>query len=196
MKNPNFNAPNILSASRIIAFPLLLALQIQNNVIWFLIVFVLAGATDFLDGFLARVLNQKTELGKKLDSIADTVFYIGTIYFFYVIFPEIIKEYRLWINITLVFYAVYLTYPLLKFRKLKMMHTRILRLSAVCVYFAMIIAFFPSVIPAILVIAVALTIAMSIVGFIESITIFCLYDYDQIDPDTLSLSYLLRHKKM
>ena len=39
-------------------------------------VFVLAGVTDALDGFLARVLKQKTEFGAFIDPIADKLLLI------------------------------------------------------------------------------------------------------------------------
>jgi CDP-diacylglycerol--glycerol-3-phosphate 3-phosphatidyltransferase len=41
----------------------------------FLIMFIIIGLTDKLDGTLARYLNQTTALGAKLDTIADMVFY-------------------------------------------------------------------------------------------------------------------------
>jgi CDP-diacylglycerol--glycerol-3-phosphate 3-phosphatidyltransferase len=41
----------------------------------FLIMFIIIGVTDKLDGTLARYLNQTTALGAKLDTIADMVFY-------------------------------------------------------------------------------------------------------------------------
>ena len=42
-------------------------------------VFVIAAATDGLDGYLARVMNWQTELGKILDPVADKVLLIGTL---------------------------------------------------------------------------------------------------------------------
>ena len=41
----------------------------------FLIMFIIIGITDKLDGTLARYLNQTTAIGAKLDTIADMVFY-------------------------------------------------------------------------------------------------------------------------
>jgi phosphatidylglycerophosphate synthase len=46
---------------------------------WFIAaIFAIAALTDFFDGFLARKLNMKTELGRKLDLIADRVLWVGT----------------------------------------------------------------------------------------------------------------------
>ena len=41
--------------------------------------FIVAAATDGLDGYLARVMNWQTDLGKILDPVADKVLLIGTI---------------------------------------------------------------------------------------------------------------------
>lgn len=65
------NIPNLLTLLRIILSPLIVILLIQGMFGKALIVFVVAGITDGLDGFLARVLHQQTVLGAYLDPIAD-----------------------------------------------------------------------------------------------------------------------------
>ncbi|SJN09569.1 CDP-diacylglycerol--glycerol-3-phosphate 3-phosphatidyltransferase [Leucobacter sp. 7(1)] len=73
----NWNAPNIITAARIIATPffvwMLLADDGQNGPLrWAAAVFfVLAIATDAWDGYLARSRGLITDLGKLLDPIAD-----------------------------------------------------------------------------------------------------------------------------
>ena len=66
------NIPNILSVIRIIlvlVFVVVFFLPISK--LWALIVFLTAGATDVVDGFLARKFNWITDLGKILDPFAD-----------------------------------------------------------------------------------------------------------------------------
>lgn len=58
---------------RIILVPLLVIFLINKLFLKALILFAFLGLTDALDGFLARVLNQKTVLGSYLDPIADKV---------------------------------------------------------------------------------------------------------------------------
>lgn len=65
------NIPNLLTLIRIILVPVIVILLIQASFFKAMIVFVVAGITDGLDGFLARVLNQKTVLGAYLDPLAD-----------------------------------------------------------------------------------------------------------------------------
>ena len=71
--------PNLLSIIRIyLMYPLLTFIS-EENYLFALYIFVIAAATDGLDGYLARVMNWRTELGKILDPIADKVLLIGTI---------------------------------------------------------------------------------------------------------------------
>ena len=61
--------PNILSAVRILLSFLLLALTKDTTL--FLIVYLIIGISDVLDGWLARSLQVQSELGARLDSIGD-----------------------------------------------------------------------------------------------------------------------------
>jgi CDP-diacylglycerol---glycerol-3-phosphate 3-phosphatidyltransferase len=68
------NLPTWITLSRLLAVPLLLygltnPTPVQSWVV--LVVFLVAAGTDWLDGYLARRLNQVTELGKFLDPLVD-----------------------------------------------------------------------------------------------------------------------------
>jgi CDP-diacylglycerol--glycerol-3-phosphate 3-phosphatidyltransferase len=68
------NLPNWITVSRLFTLPLILFFLSQptNFQRWIaLSIFVIASATDWLDGYLARKLNQVTELGKFLDPLVD-----------------------------------------------------------------------------------------------------------------------------
>ena len=71
------NLPNKLTILRLIMIPIFVAVyfipQIPYNFIISAVIFVLAAATDFLDGYIARKYNLVTNLGKFLDPIADKV---------------------------------------------------------------------------------------------------------------------------
>ena len=68
--------PNYLTIGRIIIVPVFVISfylpGFYGDVIPFAL-FVVASFTDFLDGFVARKLNQITNLGKALDPIADKI---------------------------------------------------------------------------------------------------------------------------
>lgn len=70
----NWNIPNILSMLRILAIPLIAAIYLSNLKYAGPIasaVFGIACVTDWLDGYLARKLNQTSRFGKFLDPVAD-----------------------------------------------------------------------------------------------------------------------------
>ena len=67
------NLPNFLSLLRIILVPVIVIFLIQGSYAKVLIVFVVAGLTDALDGALARLLNKQTKLGSFLDPLADKI---------------------------------------------------------------------------------------------------------------------------
>nr|XP_009933119.1 PREDICTED: cardiolipin synthase [Opisthocomus hoazin] len=72
-ENP-WTIPNILSMARMGLAPVLGYLIVEENFSVALGVFVLAGVTDLLDGFIARNwANQKSALGSALDPLADKI---------------------------------------------------------------------------------------------------------------------------
>ena len=66
------NMANLITVSRMFFALLLLCANPFSTGFW--IFYALAGASDLLDGIAARSLKQESELGAKLDSIADVVF--------------------------------------------------------------------------------------------------------------------------
>jgi CDP-diacylglycerol---glycerol-3-phosphate 3-phosphatidyltransferase len=74
------NIPNSITFSRIIlVIPLIYLLyQPQISYQWIaFVIFIVAAITDWLDGYLARKLNQITELGKFLDPLTDKILVIA-----------------------------------------------------------------------------------------------------------------------
>lgn len=64
-------APNQLTLLRMIFLPFIIINLVSHHHAWALLLFVLAGLSDGLDGLLARKLHQQTQLGQYLDPIAD-----------------------------------------------------------------------------------------------------------------------------
>ena len=70
--------PNILSMIRLALVPVLLVLLLEGFDALALLLLVVAGLTDYLDGLLARRLNQVSRLGQLLDPAADRLFIFAT----------------------------------------------------------------------------------------------------------------------
>ena len=188
MENRNFNIPNILSASRLFCLPLLFVLLYMRLDMAFLVTYMIVGSTDFFDGQIARRFNMKTELGKKLDSFADIFFYVSTAWFVAVLFPKYLAPNNI---LLIVFFSLFFLSFVVSgifCKKPIMMHTFLLRLNGVLVYFLVILSFLVDttwMITGILVIY--------FVGFTEEILIFI--RYGEVDADTPSILHLIHGKK-
>ena len=89
--------PNLLSASRIaLCLPLL---WVDAMIIPFWVIYLIAGLTDMLDGFLARRWNVESKFGARLDSWADFVFVLVV---GYKLFPYLKLPATLWMMIGLI----------------------------------------------------------------------------------------------
>ena len=89
--------PDLLSMSRIVlCLPLLL---VDAMTLRFWILYLIAGLTDMLDGFLARRWGVESKFGARLDSLADFVFVIAV---GYKLFPYLKLAATLWMMIGLI----------------------------------------------------------------------------------------------
>src|SRR3974377_2381921 len=74
-----FALPNILTYGRIVAIPIVVGCMFWQSILegglwlrWVALAFFIAAAiSDFLDGYLARMWEQQSSLGRMLDPIAD-----------------------------------------------------------------------------------------------------------------------------
>ena len=81
------NIPNLITLSRILFIPLIIGLyylpyewasdHTKNTAAT--VIFILAAATDWLDGYLARRLNQMSAFGEFLDPVADKLIVAGAL---------------------------------------------------------------------------------------------------------------------
>lgn len=77
------NIPNILTTFRMFLIPVFILIFFSNNpraLIYSLIIFLLAGTTDILDGYLARKYNQVTKYGVVLDPLADKLMLLTVLF--------------------------------------------------------------------------------------------------------------------
>lgn len=72
--------PNALSLARLLGIPVFLWLVlVERQDIWAFAVLVLAGVSDWFDGYLARRLNQMSRLGEILDPLVDRLYIVATL---------------------------------------------------------------------------------------------------------------------
>ncbi len=72
--------PNIISIIRLAGVPLFLWLILVPEADgWALLVLMLSGISDYADGYLARRLNQTSQLGAILDPVADRLYILSTV---------------------------------------------------------------------------------------------------------------------
>ncbi|PWM43059.1 MAG: CDP-diacylglycerol--glycerol-3-phosphate 3-phosphatidyltransferase [Clostridiales bacterium] len=72
--------PNFLSLVRILLVVLFCVFYFNQNTQWVaLLILIVSGLTDTLDGYIARHYNQVSNLGKVLDPFADKLFTLSTV---------------------------------------------------------------------------------------------------------------------
>ncbi|KAF2156713.1 hypothetical protein K461DRAFT_220537 [Myriangium duriaei CBS 260.36] len=66
-----YNVPNLLTATRLVAAPVIGYLIVQGDLKWALGLFVYASVTDLVDGWMARKFKLQTVVGSVIDPMAD-----------------------------------------------------------------------------------------------------------------------------
>ena len=79
MSNKIWTLANLVSVIRLMAIPVFLYLVIEDLLVSAFILLVAAVLTDFVDGMIARRMNQITKLGQFLDPFADRLFIAATV---------------------------------------------------------------------------------------------------------------------
>lgn len=90
--------PNLLTLARIAMVPWLIVLLHQESYFLSLVVFVVAGVTDGVDGYIAKNFNATTKLGALLDPLADKALLVSS----YVML-SIMQIVPFWLVVTVVF---------------------------------------------------------------------------------------------
>jgi len=131
--NSKLNFPNLITALRIVGTVFLLFIKPLD--LWFLITYFFAGITDVLDGYIARKTNSSTELGAKLDSIADLLFYaVMLTKIFPILFQRLPKEIWGFLAIILLIRAISYLTAAIKFHVFSSLHTVMNKVTGLAVF--------------------------------------------------------------
>ena len=89
---------NGLTISRILlGLPIIIVLQNGRNDIFILLILI-GGLTDFLDGYFARRYNHQSVLGAKLDPLADKILLIGPL--IWLVYRNLVPLWAIWLIIS------------------------------------------------------------------------------------------------
>ena len=129
ISNRLLTIPNLLCLIRLIgAFVLVpIALQGQNEL--FLWVFLALAATDWLDGKLAILLNQRSVFGARLDSWADACLYAALAFGILVMYNATLLAEKHWVMLALASYGVSTVAGFWKYGRWPSYHTRAAKTS-------------------------------------------------------------------
>jgi len=133
--------PNVISILRIASVPVLLILAWFQYQTTFLIIFAIALASDAIDGYLARKLNQITNLGTKLDTWGDTAMYFTAPFCGYLLWPELIKEDLITIAIFWIAFIIPIIAAIIKFGRMPSYHTFLAKTNTILLSFAVLVWF-------------------------------------------------------
>lgn len=127
------NLPNLITLTRILSAIALLSANAFSDA--FFVFYTYCGISDVLDGALARTLHYADEIGAKLDSIADIVFYAAAAF---KIFPALRSELTplIWCIIAAAALLRIISYAAaaIKYRRFASLHTYMNKLTGFLVF--------------------------------------------------------------
>jgi CDP-diacylglycerol--glycerol-3-phosphate 3-phosphatidyltransferase len=130
-KDEIVNLPNLVSFIRILMAPVLFYFAISQQPYWFIGTLLFAEFTDVLDGFLARTLNQITELGSHLDSWGDFVIYTTIAICAWILWPDILLREIVYFAILVMSLTLPVIIGFIKFHRFTSYHTWSVKLAVV-----------------------------------------------------------------
>ena len=123
MKNEQiYNLPNFLSLYRLLSFPFVMYLAISDNERLFAVFLIINLVTDALDGIIARTFHMQTELGARLDALADVGMYTSAITGVFVFKATDFAAHLLSLYVYIGTFAGSVLISLLKFRRFPSLH--------------------------------------------------------------------------
>jgi CDP-diacylglycerol---glycerol-3-phosphate 3-phosphatidyltransferase len=124
--------PNLLSVSRILLSVVMI--PFWHTPIPLLGVFLACGATDLLDGWIARRFHAETRLGAVLDSLADFVFFWTLVAYFVVVQTDVLRAQLGWVAAVIAVRLLALAVCGIRNRTVYSLHTWANKLSGVLIF--------------------------------------------------------------
>lgn len=124
ISNRVMTIPNIICLIRLVGSLILLPIALQGDSQLFLWLFLFLAITDWIDGKLAILLNQRSVLGARLDSWADAALYAALLFGLLAMYRETLSEELGWILPAIGTYVISTAVGFLKYRRWPSYHTR------------------------------------------------------------------------
>jgi cardiolipin synthase len=97
-----FTLANQITLLRMLLIPAFVILIIYGYLGWALVTFMVAGATDALDGLIARTAHQKTDLGAWLDPAADKLLLVTTFIVLTLPSIDLVNRLPVWLTVLVI----------------------------------------------------------------------------------------------
>lgn len=131
-KHPLLTAPNLLTCIRFVCAPVLLWLAWNGHGVAFLVLLAGAFLTDVLDGLVAKLTGQITQLGAMLDSWADVILYCTIALSCWWLWPDIVAREAVYVGMVVASSLLPAAVSLIKFGAFASYHTWTVKLAAAC----------------------------------------------------------------
>jgi len=140
-KSKWLTVPNLFSILRIVSVPILIYIAYIGKGNLFLILAAISLSTDAIDGYIARKLNQVTNLGTTLDSVGDMMMYFAMPFCGWLLWPEMVMEEIIYIIFNIIAVFVPMIAGMIKFSRMPSYHTWLAKTSTMFISIATMIWF-------------------------------------------------------
>ncbi len=124
ISNRLLTIPNVICLVRLVGSFALVPIAWQGHNEVFLWCFIFLAMTDWIDGKLAILLNQRTVVGARLDSWADATLYAALLFGVVTLYGDTLQSELAWIAAALVTYLVSTATGFWKYKRWPSYHTR------------------------------------------------------------------------
>lgn len=127
--NRLLTVPNLLCLVRLVGSVILVPIALQGHNEIFLWLFIFLAMTDWFDGKLAILLDQRTVLGARLDSWADAALYAALLFGVVTMYGDTLRSELAWIGVAVAGYLLSVAAGLWKYKRWPSYHTRAAKTS-------------------------------------------------------------------
>jgi len=122
--------PNLLTLLRLLAVPVLTALATRRMETAFAWLLIAALLTDVADGWIARAWSLESQLGARLDSLADTALMFAAVYGIWAFHRDVVTGHAVACSLAIGLWALENLLAFLRYGRLSSFHTYLSKLAA------------------------------------------------------------------